>query len=194
MTDAQANQALAYNFGPYPERARTVDVSAEYFGAATLVLVGAPFLGFGLYLATHRLFAPATIICLVLGAGMLLGAAAIVRLALQAKRRLEDINLYGIRCWGLILNSRATGAGQRSGALTWHGIEFELELYDAKRVDAGQHHVTGQRISPTLTISALQMSLVQPGGWMALLVDPRDAKHAHLDALRSIDGRFVVVQ
>jgi hypothetical protein len=131
------------------------------------------------------LMAPALLVVLF----PLIGVFAL-RSALRERANARALWTSGLQCWGQVIRATPTGAARRHGARRWLALGLEIAAQPV-----GDAAPAGPiRVTCTWYVSDMQASLVQPGGWVALLVDRGDPSVVLLEALRTPGGAVTPLQ
>lgn len=199
MAPAHAPLMQAAGIGPswpYPEPAsRSAGGFDTVFGIA--------FVGGGVFALFMSVFvisvAGADVLTLLALALFVIGFPAIgistMRSAAKQRRNAARLSQSGVRCWGRIVSSVATGASRGSNGMRWVRMKITVEPFaalDARGPSGYREHAAGARVADRVVIdwfvSMLQMAMLQPGYYCAFLLDPADPSVVHLDALATPQG------
>ena len=127
---------------------------------------------------------------------VLLGAMGIVsiRSARAQTKQAEALTHGGVGCWGRIREAKPGTMARKVNALRWIEVHIVVDAF----VAGGEKNTTlqpglclAEGITVKWFVSELQMSLVQPGELVAVLVNPRDTTQVYLDGFATEDGTFI---
>jgi len=126
--------------------------------------------------------------------GLLVGIAVLKALS-QSKKAEQEVLRESIGYWGRVLSAVQCSKKMRvEFRKRWVHMRIRVELFAAASANSQTMPVgtqTDNSIAFEWFISEFQMSYVQPGGWCALLIHPRDASKVFLDGFATQDGQFV---
>ncbi|AKT39924.1 uncharacterized protein CMC5_040750 [Chondromyces crocatus] len=186
---------------PYPESNQRVlhDPNGQLLGTI-LLFTGAVFalmaIGFVLFVGGGKddraLF---MVLPLVVAPALLClgGGALMMRAAARHKRIAEEVAASGIRCWGRILQATPIQSDRR----TRMRVQLQLEAFaahDPRGMQDTSRYAPGARVALPVSIeqsvSLVQMGMLQPGYFCALLLHPTDPGKYLIDGFANPQGAF----
>ena len=124
----------------------------------------------------------------LIGLGLLVMGVVSIISAIKQKGVANRLFLEGVPCWARVVSSTPGNNMRRVNAIRWIELVIQAEPYAAF-----SRTRIAQQIKIDWFVSELQMSLTQPGAWLAVLVHPR-THQVHLDGFATPDGTFIATQ
>ncbi|MCP3063762.1 hypothetical protein LXT21_33805 [Myxococcus sp. K38C18041901] len=127
---------------------------------------------------------------------MLIGGGAYgIRQRRKQHAKKREVVEAGVRCWGRILSAVHWGESPSVNGGSWAVVRLTIEAFVAPQPWGVQVHAVGTRVADKVVLDAqvspLELPLLIPGRYCALLLHLEGTGHAVVDGFVTAEGRVL---